>query len=128
MRKNPKAYYRYGEGSISHASTRPCKQFPGIHHPAIIREEWPSIWHYRWSRVADWLWERWWPGRTRFYEERGEHYYTWGRLGNWLFSQAHPDLPRLVTEIAPADSIRDTDWAGWDRQTIERRLERDFPI
>lgn len=118
MRKHPKAYYHYGEGAIGHSPDRPCKLMPGIHHPAIHRTEYPSIWHYRWSRVCEWVWDR---GRfTRFIRlNDDEATFDWGLwgIGGWLFNQAHPRYPHIFVEFDPKDSIYDDDWAKRDART-----------
>ncbi len=120
MRKHPKAFYVYGEGSVSHSPDRPCRQFPGVHHPAIMRTEYRSRWHYRWTRLAEWLWERrTFHSRFRTYERNGKGYFTFGRIGDWLIGQAFPRLPHETFEIPRDKSIRDTDWDDWDMRTLE---------
>lgn len=104
MRKNPRAYYCYGEGSIHHSPDKQCPLFEGRRHPMIQRTEYPSIWHYRWQRIADWIWERHFFGHIRILDDKT---FTFGRIGGWLFEQAHPRYPSIYVEFDPKDSIYD---------------------
>jgi hypothetical protein len=113
--KKPKRpYYHYGEGSVHH-NGNPCPEGIGQRHPQIHREEWPSVWAYRRSRVAGW-WAHRKLGRLIWPDGQDETNGTPMAKFRWnpldkpmlkLFGPAYPRNPILSVGIRNEDSIYD---------------------